>query len=158
MKLLIWNYLKTINSTKINFKTKFTMKKTIYFLTIFIITLTSCSSENDNSSNSNILINPPEWIQGKWLLEDSIVGESGWKFTNNDFILIQANTEISQREQLEQFANNGQEVSANDSSSDNSYSVTLNSIGGQTTTYSFTKISGTKISWNTVANSIYTKK
>jgi hypothetical protein len=134
------------------------MKKTIYFLTIFIITLSSCSSDNDSSSNSNILINPPDWIQGKWLLEGSIVGESGWRFTNNDFILIQANTEVSQRGQLEQFANNGQEVSANDTSSDNSYSVTLNSIGSQSTTYSFTKTSDTEISWNTVSNSIYIKQ
>jgi hypothetical protein len=132
------------------------MKKTIYFLTILLITLTSCSSDNDSSSN--ILINPPNWIQGKWLLEGSVVGESGWRFTSNDFILIQVNTEVSQREQLEQFSNNGQEVSASNTSSDNSYSVTLNSVGGQTITYSFTKISDTEISWNTIANSIYIKQ
>jgi hypothetical protein len=134
------------------------MKKTIYFLTIFIVILSSCSSDNDSSSNSNIQINPPDWIQGKWLLEGALVGESGWRFTNNDFILIQVNTEVSQRGQLEQFANSGQEVSANDTFSDNSYSVTLNSIGGQSTTYSFTKVSDTKISWNTVATSLYIKQ
>jgi hypothetical protein len=134
------------------------MKKIIQFLTVLLILLSSCSSDDDNTANSQIQINPPNWIQGKWLLEDSVINESGWRFTANDFILIQANTEISQRDQLEQFANNGQDVSASDTSSDNEYSVTLNSIGGQSTTYSFTKISDVEISWNTVTNSIYVKQ
>lgn len=134
------------------------MKKILPILAILIIALSSCSSDDDSSDNSSIQINPPNWIQGKWLLEGSVVGESGWRFTNNDFIIIQANTEISQREQLQQFSNNGQDVSANDTSTDNTYSVTLNTIGGQSTTYSFTKISNTEISWDSVSSSIYTKQ
>jgi len=134
------------------------MKKILPILAILVIALSSCSSDDDSSDNSSIQINPPNWIQGKWLLEGSVVGESGWRFTNNDFIIIQANTEISQREQLQQFSNNGQDVSANDTSTDNTYSVTLNTIGGQSTTYSFTQISNTEISWDSVSSSIYTKQ
>jgi hypothetical protein len=134
------------------------MKKIILLLLISLSTLVSCSSNDEDNGNSEIQINPPNWIQGKWLLEGSVVGESGWKFTDNDFILIQANVEVSQREQLQQFFNGGQDVSANDSSTDESYSVTLNSIGGQSTTYSFTKISKTEISWDTVGSSRYKKQ
>jgi len=134
------------------------MKRILPILAILFIALSSCSSDDDSSSNSQIQINPPNWIQGKWLLEGSVVGESGWRFTNDDFIIIQANTEISQREQLQQFAENGQDVSASDTSTDDTYSVTLNSLGGQSTTYSFTQISDNEISWDSVSSSIYTKQ
>ncbi|TXD48160.1 MULTISPECIES: hypothetical protein [unclassified Polaribacter] len=135
------------------------MKKTIYFFTILLITLSSCSSDNDSSLNSKILINPPNWIQGKWLLEGgSAVGESGWSFTNNDFIIILANTEMSQRELFESLLNNGGEVSTSDVSTENSYSVTLNSPQGITVIYSFTKVSNTKITWDRISNSIYNKQ
>lgn len=138
-------------------KPKF-MKKIITLLTFLTFILSSCSSDNDDSFDSNIQIEPPNWIQGKWLLEGSVAGESGWKFTNNDFIIIQANTEVSQREQLQQFSNGGQDVSASDSHSDTEYTVTLNSIGGQTTIYSFSKISDSEITWENVSNSSYKKQ
>ncbi|MCG8894599.1 hypothetical protein G1K73_12700 [Tenacibaculum finnmarkense] len=134
------------------------MKRILPILAILFIALSSCSSDDDSSSNSQIQINPPNWIQGKWLLEGSLVGESGWRFTNNDFIIIQVNTEISQREQLQQFADNGQNVSASDTSTDDTYSVTLNSLGGQSTTYSFTQISDNEISWDSVSSSIFIKQ
>jgi hypothetical protein len=134
------------------------MKKIFPFLAILMIAFSSCSSDDNSTSNSQIQINPPNWIQGKWLIDVSIPGENGWQFTNNDFIIIQSSTEMSQREQLQQFSNNGQDVSANDTSTDNTYSVTLNTIGGQSTTYSFTQISNTEITWDAVSNSIYTKQ
>ena len=134
------------------------MKRILPILAILFIALSSCSSDDDSSSNSQIQINPPNWIQGKWLLEGSVLLENGWRFTNNDFIIIQVNTEISQREQLQLIADSGQDVSASDTSTDDTYSVTLNSVGGQSTTYSFTKISDNEISWDSVSSSIYTKQ
>lgn len=133
------------------------MKKIFPILAILMIALSSCSSDDDSTTNSQIQINPPNWIQGKWLVDVTISGENGWRFTNNDFIIIQSNTEMSQREQLQQFSNNGQDVSANDTSTDSTYSVTLNTIGGQSTTYTFTKISNTEITYD-VLNIIYTKQ
>jgi hypothetical protein len=122
-----------------------------------MIVLSSCSSDDYSTSNSQIQINPPNWIQGKWLVDLITPGENGWRFTNNDFIIIQSSTELSQREQLQQFSNNGQDVSANDTSTDNTYSVTLNYFAGQSATYSFTKISNTEITYD-VLNIIYTKQ
>jgi hypothetical protein len=120
-----------------------------------MIVLSSCSSDDYSTSNSQIQINPPNWIQGKWLVDLITPGENGWRFTNNDFIIIQSSTELSQREQLQQFSNNGQDVSANDTSTDNTYSVTLNYFAGQSATYSFTKISNTEITYDAL-NIIYT--
>jgi hypothetical protein len=134
------------------------MKKIFPILAILMIALSSCSSDDDSTSNSQIQINPPNWIQGKWLADVTTGGETGWRFTNNDFITIAANTEMSQREQLQLVSNNGADVSANDTSTDNTYSVTLNYPGGQSPTYSFTKISNTEIAWDIVPNAVYTKQ
>jgi hypothetical protein len=133
------------------------MKKIFPILAILMIALSSCSSDDGSTSNSQIQINPPNWIQGKWLADVRTGIENGWRFTNNDFIIILANAETSQREQLQQFSNNGQDVSANDTSTDNTYSVTLNYFAGQSATYSFTKISNTEITYD-VLNIIYTKQ
>lgn len=134
------------------------MKKILPILAILIIALSSCSSDDDSSDNSSIQINPPNWIQGKWLLEGSVVGDSGWRFTNNDFIIIQASNEISQRGQLEMFLGSGQDVSAIDETTESTYKITSNFPAGQTTIYSFTKVSDTEISWDSVSGSIFTKQ
>ncbi len=91
-------------------------------------------------------------------MDDTGLGEIGWRFTSNDFIIIQVNSELSQREMLQSLLDNGGDVSASDNSTDETYSVTLNSIGGQSVTYSFTQVSIDEISWDTVANSIYSKQ
>ena len=135
------------------------MKKAISVLGIFLILLSSCSSDdNDGSNSSEIQINPPTWIQGKWLVEDSGMGDIGWRFTSNDFIIITAGSETSTRGQLETLLDSGQDVSTNNESSDTTYSITSNYPFGQTTIYSFTKVSDTEISWDTVSSSIYVKQ
>lgn len=135
------------------------MKKNISIILISLFLLMSCSSDdNGNSNSSAIQINPPSWIQGTWLLESSIIGESGWRFTSNDFIIIQTGVEISQRGQLETFLEAGQDVSASDKSTDITYKVTSNFLAGQTTIYSFTKISDTEISWDSSPNAVYIKQ
>jgi hypothetical protein len=130
----------------------------LIILAVFITSLSSCSSDDNGSSNSNIQINPPNWIQGKWLLKGAVVGESGFRFTSNDFLLIQVNMEISQKALLKQSVDIGQNVTTTEDNTENSYTLILNFAAGQIMTYSFTRISDSEITWNTVNNSIYTKQ
>lgn len=119
---------------------------------LFIIT-TSCSSNNDNDSNTSIQINPPTWIQGTWL--ESVDPDIGWRFTSNDIISIISNVEMSQKEQLELGANNGQDVSVEEEITSDYYSVQLNYPAGNTVNYYFEKLSETQIS---LSPAIYTKQ
>lgn len=133
------------------------MKKTFTLLTIFLLILSSCSSDDESNSNSNIQINPPNWIQGTWLTGASTT--MGFRFTSNDVVVITlGGAEISQRGQLESVAETGQDVSANDEPTENTYKLTSNFPGGQTTIYSFTKISDTEITWDAVNNSVLIKQ
>jgi hypothetical protein len=135
------------------------MKKIfLLFATFLIINLTSCSTDDSSGSSSVIQINPPSWIQGKWLQPSAQSLETGWRFTSNDFIIIQANVELSQRQQLQTFLDNDQDVSASDSFTDSTYEVILNYLGGQSVTYSFTKLSDTSITWDSVPSSIFDKQ
>ena len=135
------------------------MRKRIFPLMIILpMIFANCSSDTVNPTNSQIQINPPNWIQGTWLLEESGLGEIGWRFASNDFIIIQAGNEISQRGQLEVFLESGQDVYASDESTETTYKITSKFLAGQTTVYSFTKVSDTEISWSTVPNSIYLKQ
>jgi len=120
-----------------------------------LLIITSCSSDSNNNSNANIKISPPGWIQGTWLDESQIVG---FKFTNNDIITINFNTEQSQREILKLGADSGQTVSASDESTSNYYSVVLNFPAGQTVTYSFNKLSDNEINWTTISTSVFIKQ
>lgn len=123
----------------------------LFIAILFTVLIASCSSDSDNNSNSNIEISPPSWIQGTWL--ESIDPDIGWKFTSNDIISIIGGVEMSQKEQLELGANNGQDVSVNEDSSDNYYSVQLNYPAGNTVNYYFEKLSDTQI---TLSPAIYT--
>lgn len=130
------------------------MKKTVFVLVLMLSTfLFSCSSNDDNNSNTSIQINPPTWIQGKWL--ESIDPDIGWRFTSNDIISIIGNVEMSQKEQLELGANNGQDVSVEEDSTNEYYSVQLNYPAGQTVNYYFEKLSETQIR---LSPAIYTKQ
>lgn len=110
--------------------------------------LFSCSSDDESGTNSQIQINPPTWIQGTWMVEESSV-ESGYKFTSNDFILILLNVQSSQREQLEFSLDSGLDASASDNSTENFYSITLNFPPGQSISYTFDRISNTEIQTTT---------
>ncbi|TYB72598.1 hypothetical protein ES676_10505 [Bizionia saleffrena] len=135
------------------------MRKITPLLAILFFLLFNCSSDDDNASNnSNIQINPPNWIQGKWLLEDSSLGEMGWEFTSNDLIIINMSNEISHRGQLQFYIDAEQEVSTQEEITSNTYKLTSNYTAGQTTVYSFTKISETEISWDIIENSTYEKQ
>ena len=131
------------------------MKK-IIFLALAISTLFGCSSDSSSSnnigspSNQTIQINPPSWIQGTWLQKTASL-TSGFRFTSNDVVIIQAGTEQSLRGQIAL-------VSASEESTQNTYKVTSNFPSGQSVIYSFTKISDTEIRWDAVSVAIFTKQ
>ena len=131
------------------------MKK-FYFiiLAVFIMSLSSCSSDDNGSSNSQI--NPPNWIQGLWMTGEGLA-DTGFRFTSNDITIILINTEVSQKGYIKQFTDAGQNVSTNEEMDENSYSIILNYPAGQSVTYSFTRISDSKITWDAVNNSVYIK-
>lgn len=128
------------------------MKKMIFLFSLIL--LMSCSKDDDSSTSQ---INPPDWIIGTWLIDDPYM-TLGWRFTSNDLIIIQNGIELSQKGQLESIINSGEEASAINTTTNDTYSLKLNLPAGQSVIYSFTRISDSEISWDTVTNSIYVKQ
>ena len=116
----------------------------------------SCSSDNDEIKESGI--NPPEWIQGTWLVEGSTTGDNGVRFTPNDLILIQVFNEISQRQLIEQSRYLGEEVKIIENISEENYVLHIDFQQSQTVKLEFTKLTSDKITWNQAANSILVKQ
>ena len=129
------------------------MKKIILLLSV--IMFLGCSSDDDNSANSSIQINPPNWIQGEWLQEGT---DNGWRFTSNDVIALTAGLELSLREEIEAIINSGQNASATDESTENTYKLTRNFPAGQTIIHSFTKVSDTELRWEAVPLAVFIKQ
>jgi len=133
------------------------VKKFLFVFVVNVIILTSCSSD-ENNSNSNYRINPPEWIQGEWLLDNATYGENGFRFTNDDLIIIQLGLETSQKTLFKQSVDLGQNVTTDEVKTESSYNLKASFASGQTVTYGFTKISDTKISYDAIPNSIYVRQ
>lgn len=133
------------------------MKIFLFIVVITAISISSCSSDNNNS-NSNYRINPPEWIQGEWLLEGSMYGESGFQFTNDDLIIILPSLETSQKALFNQSVELGQDVTVDEIKTESSYNLKASFASGQTVTLGFKKISDTKISYDAVQNSVYVRQ
>ncbi|MBI6121179.1 hypothetical protein [Salegentibacter maritimus] len=131
------------------------MRKIIY-LFLFPLIVLSCSSDNDEINASSI--NPPEWIQGTWLVQGSTTGDNGVRFTSNDLILIQVFTETSQRELIENSRELGQEIEVIENISEEHYSLHLDFNNAPTVNLRFSKLSSSEITWNQVANSILVKQ
>jgi hypothetical protein len=107
---------------------------------------------------SSSAIDPPEWILGTWLLEDSGLGDMGWRFTSNDFIMIQSGFEVSQKGQIEIIISGGGEASVENISTNDTYEIRTNFPGGQTTSYKFIRVSETELQWENVASITYIKQ
>ncbi len=121
-----------------------------------VISLFSCSKEDDNNSSNSI--NPPDWILGTWLIDDSAF-ELGWKFTSNDVVIIQiGGIQISQKGNIDFYLENGQEASTTEEYTNETYSLKLILPAGQSVTYNFTKISNTEIQWDGAPNQTYYKQ
>lgn len=127
------------------------MKKLLYlFLPLLLL---NCSSSDDSSASSKNSINPPKWIQGKWTMgiEDA---ETGYEFRSNDWCSFLSTTSTCWKGAID--SSNGQ-VTIEETISDNSYIMKL-TIGGITQTYTFIKISATKIRASANGVSLYYDK
>ena len=91
------------------------IKILILFLTILCIT--GCSS----SGSSDSTFNPPSWIQGSWVVNSGLTGDSGYKFTSDNIYIIAASALIEYAMSLDPTA---REVSNTDN--DYSFELTLN--------------------------------
>ncbi len=120
------------------------MKKTLLLL-ILTVFLTACSSDDDggSSSNSNSSINPPEWIQGTWLL-DAGSANSGFLFKNDDFCQVINNTNSCYKENIRLSNQSGAETNITQEVSDDYYFLEI-TIGPSVVTFEFEKISENEI-------------
>ena len=109
----------------------------VLFSTVFLF---GCSSDGDSGSNTSF--NPPSWIQGRWIEEN--LNFMGYRFTNNDVMLITGTSESSFGEDVKFFNNAGGDASINEeinSSTEYKFSYTLQSV---TQYFHFVKVSNTK--------------
>ena len=119
------------------------MKKTklIYILIIALISV-SCSSDDDSDETSTNSINPPEWIQGTWLIElDEGIFGPGFRFTQDDFCTINSQQTNCWKGIVE--LNQGNTIEETIEAED--YIITLNSLNVTSTTFHFRKYSDTEI-------------
>ena len=106
--------------------------------------LSSCSKDESSDNSNSFSISPPSWIIGTWLNESSLL--QGFKFTEDDFCQVTLNVENCYKDQIffssqftEQFNNY-----VNDELSGNTYTIEI-VINSSKTTYSFERVSSTKI-------------
>lgn len=123
------------------------MRQFILILCVATISLFSCTSNDNSIDQKDSLINPPEWIQESWYSVDGVSEHDGWRFTEDDFIILQAGIEISQKLQIEGYKNAGLNVEVVEEIEEDWYSITQHLPMGQSTTYSFEKKSNTVIIW-----------
>lgn len=115
------------------------MKKLLYLFTSIL--LFNCSSSDDSSSNSGKnSINPPTWIQGRWVMGTGNA-QSGYEFKSNDWCSFLSNTSTCWKNAIAQ--SNGK-TTVDETITDGSYIMKL-TTAGLTQTYTFIKMSSTKI-------------
>lgn len=131
------------------------MKKLILFSLMAIFF--SCSSDSNNEeSSSNNQITPPSWIQGTWiqtLATAPLITQPLFRFKSNDFCLVSSNMELCNAESIKQVSQAGAKTNIQQTITDNEYTLSM-TIQGQTTTYSFIKISNTKIEYVNPTNGL----
>lgn len=132
------------------------MKKALFLMTSVV--LLSCSGSDDNGSvnqNENS-INPPSWIQGNWYLDGTT--SYGFKFTSDDVCVIALSQSACNKESLSIYEGTDVYTHVDEEMSDINYSVDI-TIGSNTTSYKFQKVSDTQIKWmNSSAQTIYIKQ
>ena len=116
---------------------------TLLLITLFFV---SCSSDDDNSSSSSSdgYFNPPSWIQGTWMSDESVV-DYGFIFTDNNFIQIAGASETNYNELFNMQPST--DVNVNEDKSDSGYTVRI-VIEGSINIYKFNKLSETSIEVN----------
>ena len=124
--------------------------KNIIFIIAFTSLLFSCSSDNNSdntgtNSNNCQTLNPPTWIQGTWIKQNSPAGSyTGYKFTSDDVIDIFSQSGSSSRKfQLDFYCTSNVSYTVTENITPTSYFLEINWSG--IATYNFAKISDTKI-------------
>lgn len=105
----------------------------------------SCSKKDETPENS-IKISPPAWILGTWQ-QEGIGASTNFRFTSDDFCTGFYNTAFScNKEMLNSAVKSNAAANVKEISSDTQYSIEI-TIASQVVTYSFQKVSATKIKW-----------
>lgn len=121
------------------------MKK-IYLFFLAITLCLSCSKE-DEAGNNTTSINPPTWIHGTWEAEGaSGTSMSGFRFTADDIILL-SSFEISHKNQIKDYRQQGVEVTVTENISPQEYDIKITYPMGTSVNYSFSKIDGSTLTW-----------
>ena len=122
------------------------MKKLILILTITTV-LFSCSNSDNSGNNSNNCqtLQPPGWIQGTWIKQNSPIGSyTGYKFTTDDVIdIFSQSSSNSRKYQLDFYCTSNVNYTVTENTTPTSYFLEINWSG--IATYNFTKISATTI-------------
>jgi hypothetical protein len=121
--------------------------KNIIFIIAFTSLLFSCSNSDNSDTNSNNCqtLQPPGWIQGTWIKQNSPVGSyTGYKFTSDDVIDIFSQSSSNSRKfQLDFYCTSNVNYTVTENITPTSYFLEIN--WGGIATYNFTKISATTI-------------
>jgi len=123
------------------------MKKLMLLLT-FVSTLYSCSHSDNSTNNVNnncATLNPPSWIQGTWIKQNSPTGSyTGYKFTTGEVVDIFSQSSSSSRKyQLDFYCTSNVHYTVTENTTPTSYFLEINWSG--VATYNFAKITATKI-------------
>jgi hypothetical protein len=122
------------------------MKKLILLITVTTILFSCSNSDNsDNNSNNCQTLNPPTWIQGTWIKQNSPIGSyTGYKFTTDDVIdIFSQSSSNSRKYQLDFYCTSNVNYTVTENITPTSYFLEIN--WGGIATYNFTKISATTI-------------
>lgn len=121
------------------------MRSLFLILCIVSASLFSCTSDDNSSDNEEPVMNPPEWIHGTWNSIDDASEFVGWRFTEEDIIILKEDVEVSQKLQIQGYENAGLNVTVEEEIEEDWYSVTLHLPLEETIIYSFERESDTVI-------------
>ncbi|WP_372744583.1 hypothetical protein [Lutibacter sp.] len=130
------------------------MKKNTLILLLTLV-LFSCSKDDDSTS-SNISINPPSWIQGTWVIDNDYTYVA-FKFTSNDMYILMDGIEMS-FVQTSIADSSFTFYGVYDVSTNSTYSIHRKGDGIDIVIYEFTKVSDTKINVEGIYNSDFIKQ
>lgn len=118
-----------------------------YFLILCIATLSlfSCTSDDNSTDKEDPVMNPPEWIHGTWNSIDELSEYVGWRFTEDDVIILKEDVEVSQKLQIKGYENAGLNVEVVEEIEEEWYSLSLQLPMEETITFSFERESDTVI-------------
>ena len=112
------------------------MKNLIAILIITTLSFSACTTSDDDFTNNRSSFNPPQWIQGTWLMEDS--GMVGYKFTSDDFCSISPYQTLCFKSTIQQAP---EELIVDEQIDNENYIITINQGGYITNSFHFRKYS-----------------